>query len=663
MCGIAGILSRGGEPASREALARMASALSHRGPDERGMYRDRFVGLAHTRLSIIDLATGQQPMANEDETLWVVFNGEIFNYVELREELLALGHTFRTTSDTEVIVHAFESWGRDAFTRFNGQFAIALWDARAKRLTLARDRAGVRPLFLVEHAGRLLFASEARALFAADASIPRELDPVGIDETFTFWSVVAPQSVFKGVEELPPGCSRTYAAEGTSEHRYHRPSYPRGGMPPFTLSDEEAASHVLGALERATSLRLLRADVPVGCYLSGGLDSSLVAALGLRAKPEGFRTFSLRFEDAEYDETRYQRAVRDMLGTEHYEVVVSRRDIAEIFPSVVAHTERPLLRTGPAPMYLLSRLVREQGVKVVLTGEGADEVFAGYDLFREAKVRRFWARQPESTSRPRLIERLYPYLERSPAAQQAMARRFFGRELHRYREPGFSHDPRWHAAAALKRLFSGEQREATKGTDVVARLVSRLPPEFSEWTTLSQDQHLEITTLLPGYILSSQGDRMLMANSIEGRFPFLDRDVMELAARLPPRLKLRVLDEKYIVKRVARGLIPDEVVRRKKQPYRAPDAACFVADDSPAWVREVLSEEHVRSAGVFEPRAVAQLFEKCRSARDAALSNADNMALVGVLSTQLLHEQLKTPPRAEDRVEFGTLVDRVAVPT
>jgi asparagine synthase (glutamine-hydrolysing) len=342
---------------------------------------------------------------------------------------------------------------------------------------------------------------------------------------------------------------------------------------------------------------------------------------------------------------------------------VSRRDIAEIFPTVVAHTERPLLRTGPAPMYLLSRLVREQGVKVVLTGEGADEMFAGYDLFREAKVRRFWARQPESTSRPRLIERLYPYLERSPAAQQAMARRFFGRELHRYREPGFSHDPRWHAAAALKRLFSGEQREATKGTDVVARLVSRLPPEFSEWTPLSQDQHLEITTLLPGYILSSQGDRMLMANSVEGRFPFLDRDVMELAARLPPRLKLKVLDEKYIVKRVARGLIPDEVVRRKKQPYRAPDAACFVADDSPAWVREVLREDHVRSAGVFEPRAVAQLFEKCRSARDAALSNADNMALVGVLSTQLLHEQLRTPPRGEDRVEFGTLVDRVAVPT
>jgi asparagine synthase (glutamine-hydrolysing) len=290
-------------------------------------------------------------------------------------------------------------------------------------------------------------------------------------------------------------------------------------------------------------------------------------------------------------------------------------------------------------------------------------MFAGYDLFREAKVRRFWAKQPESSCRPRLIERLYPYLERSPAAQQAMARRFFGRELGRAREPGFSHEPRWHAAAALKRLFSGEQRQATSGTDVTARLLARLPPEFGEWTELAQDQHLEITTLLPGYILASQGDRMLMANSVEGRFPFLDREVMELAARLPPKLKLRVLDEKYVVKRAARGLIPDEIIQRKKQPYRAPDAACFVADDSPAWVRDVLSEANVKSAGVFEHRAVAQLFEKCRASRDATLSNADNMALVGVLSTQLLHAQLASSPRAEAGVEFGTIVDRVAVPT
>jgi asparagine synthase (glutamine-hydrolysing) len=667
MCGIAGIVSlrEGLEPPSLEALSAMASLLRHRGPDEFGLYRDGRAGLAHARLSIIDLATGQQPLANETNNLWVVFNGEIFNYVELREELVALGHTFRTKSDTEVIVHAYEAWGEGAFERFNGQFAICLWDASARRAVFARDRLGVRPLYLCERGGRLYFASEVRAIFGADPSIPRAFDPVGVEQTLTFWTVVPPQGVFEGVSELEPGCVRTYdGAGGVRETRFWRPRYPEGGEGGFRGTLGEATEAVRAALEDATRLRMLRADVPVGSYLSGGLDSSLVAALGRRAKGERFQTFSLRFVDREYDETEYQRLMVERLGTEHHEVLVSRRDVAEAFPAAVEHAERPILRTAPAPLYLLSRLVRDAGIKVVLTGEGADEMFAGYDLFREGAVRRFWARQPGSTLRPLLLQRLYPYLARSPVSQQAFARQFFGRDLARAGEPGFAHGTRWHTTGALKRLLAPAFRERASGRDVVAELVASLPPEFSRWSALAQDQCVEVKTLLSGYLLSSQGDRMLMANSVEGRFPFLDPRVVALADSLPAAYKLRVLDEKHVLKRAAEGLVPPEIVRRPKQPYRAPDALSFVGDDAPGWVEGAASAEAARAAGVFDPAAVEQLWAKCRRLKGGAqLSNADNMALVGVLSTHLLHERLlRRAPSPGPAPRFTTLVDRLAGP-
>ena len=407
----------------------MIGALRHRGPDEFGVYRDHRAGLAHARLSIIDLVTGQQPLTNEDGTLWVVFNGEIYNYVELRAELVTAGHRFLTKSDTEVIVHAFEQWGTDAFARFNGQFAVALWDARTESLVLARDRLGVRPLYLCAHAGRLWFASEVKAIFAGDPTIPRRLDPVGMAETFTFWTTAAPQTVFAGVTELEPGHVRTVTRGRIYDRAFWEPRYPVGRDALFRGTLEDATEQVRDVLEASVGLRMLRADVPVGCYLSGGLDSSLIAALGLRVKGEQFCTYSIRFEDAEYDETRFQRAMATFIGSDHREITVRRRDIADVFPDVVTHAERPLLRTAPAPLYLLSRLVRESGIKVVLTGEGADEMFAGYDIFREARVRRFWGRQPASTIRPRLLDRLYPYLARSPVKQRAMAQAFFGRGI------------------------------------------------------------------------------------------------------------------------------------------------------------------------------------------------------------------------------------------
>jgi asparagine synthase (glutamine-hydrolysing) len=643
MCGIAGVVSRrtggdGSPPGPRaedtEATVRaMLGVLRHRGPDDLGVLVDTAAGFGHTRLAIIDPAGGAQPMRLRDGHLTLVFNGEIYNYIELRAELIQRGRTFRTRSDTEVVLQAFAEWGDRAIERFNGQWAIALWDAARRRLVLCRDRVGIHPLYYAESADRVMFASEVKALFAGDPSLRAGLDPIGLDQTLTFWSAISPRTVFRGISELPPGRIRVYEQGRVDELTYFEHDF----TPTFAGSIADAEHAVRAALERATALRMLRADVPVGCYLSGGLDSSLIAALGLRAKGERFHTFSLRFADAEYDETEFQHLVVRSLATEHHEVVVGRDDIARAFPAVVRHAERPLLRTAPAPMFLLSRTVAEAGIKVVLTGEGADEMFAGYDVFREGVVRRFWAREPSSALRPRLLQRLYPYLARSPVAQQAIAIQFFGCHLAAAGTPGFAHATRWATTAALKRLVAADLRV---DGDAVAALLAELPAGFASWSSLAQDQYLEIRTLLGPYLLGSQGDRMLMAHSVEGRFPFLDAEVVDLAHTLPDAAKLRVLDEKHVLKRVAGTLVPREIIARNKQPYRAPDASSFVTPSAAPAIDELLSPAAVAAAGVLDPRAVGALWRKCRTSAGRVLSNTDNMALVFAISTQLLCREL-----------------------
>lgn len=644
MCGIAGIVDlRGGHAPERGLLRRMASAVRHRGPDELGLYLDETVGFVHTRLSVIDPTRGQQPLSNEDGSVWITYNGEIYDHVELRSRLEACGHRFHTSSDTEVLLHAVCEWGAEALANVNGQFAFALWDRRKRRLLLARDRFGVRPLHLARHAGRLYFASAASAFFA-DPTFPRGFDPRGIDEIFTFWATVAPLTPFAGIEELAPGRLLEIDLESGGSQLLPLPERERPPGP-ASLGLDEAALQLRGELARATRLRIERADVAVGSYLSGGLDSSLIAALAREVRPGHLDTFSVRFDDAEFDETKWQKLVVERLETEHHELRVSARDIARVFPEVVEHAERPLLRTAPAPLYLLSRATRACGTKVVVTGEGADEMLGGYDLFREAKIRAFWARDPDSKLRPRLLERLHPYLRRSPAAAREMARRFFAQGLSETDHPAYSHLPRWRSASALKRLFSRELRETLRDEDPIARLLATLPLDFPSLDLLAKAQHLEVKTLLSGYILSSQGDRALMAHAVEGRFPFLDAGVVAFCSELPARYKLRGLDEKHVLKRAARGLVPDEILARAKQPYRAPDAACFVGGDAPDYVSELLCPEAVSSAGLFDPVAIERLLAKCRSrANEGPLSNADNMALVGVLSSQILWDRLIRSP-------------------
>ncbi|HTR56295.1 MAG TPA: asparagine synthase (glutamine-hydrolyzing) [Kofleriaceae bacterium] len=660
MCGLAGILAHHGPPPSLDALGRMAGALHHRGPDESGIYRDAWCGLAHTRLSIVDIAAGQQPMTDDRDELVVVFNGEIFNHAALRDELRRGGAQFRTRCDTEVVAVALRTWGEAALARFEGQFAIAAWWPRPRALLVARDRFGVRPLHLCEHGGRIYFASEVKAIFAADPSIPRALDPTGLAETFTFWTVVAPRTCFRGVEELRPAHVRVYTPDGTSERCYWQPRFPHDGAAGYRGTIDDAAAELRAALEAATAARL-QADVPVGCYVSGGLDSSMIAALARRASGRRLQTFSLAFADSEYDESRFQRELVARLETEHREIVVSRDAIAQALPDVIRHVERPLLRTGPAPLFLLARLVREAGLKVVLTGEGADELLAGYDLFREARIRRFWAREPASRQRPRLLERLYPYLARSPAAARAMALEFFALDLAHAHAPTFAHGPRWRSARALQRVFASDLRAEIAHTgDVVERLIASFPAELADWDPLARDQYVEIRTLLSGYLLASQGDRVAMASSVEARFPFLDTRVVELASSLPAGYKLRVLDEKHVLKRAAAGLVMRDIIERPKQPYRAPDALAFCGERAPEWIRDELSPAAISACGVFDPACVAQLWSKCRARGDGQLSNADNMALTGILSTQLLHRQLiRSRPCDALAAPPRTVIDRL----
>lgn len=634
MCGICGIVSFG-PPPDPQLVSDMVGTLAHRGPDDCAVLVDHPAVLGHARLSLIDVAGGAQPFGNEDGSIWVSFNGEIFNYVELGRELRSLGHALVTSSDTEVIVHAYEEWGTSCFEHFNGQWALAIWESRRRRLVLARDRLGVRPLYYRRPGSTsIAFASEVKTLFV-DPGVTRHLDPAGLGEVWTHWSCVAPTTVFEGILQLPPGHVGTFDADGFRVEPYWTLDFPARGAEPQQDLEENAAT-LRALVTRATRLRFERSDFPVGAYLSGGLDSAVTAAAIRHFTDADLATFSVRFPDSEFDESPFQQMMVDRLGTTHHHIDVSHRDIAEVFPDVVWHAESPLLRTAPAPLFLLSRLVRQSGYKVVVTGEGADEVLGGYDIYREARVRQFWARHPDSEVRDHAVALLYPWLTRNPGLAPAFARSFFGADLD-VEDLAMSHRPRWNSTAAVTTLLTPDLRRALDASPAT-RLTERMPSSATDWDPLSRAQWLEIATLLPGYILASQGDRMLMAHSVEGRFPFLDSDVVDFASTLPARHKLFGLEEKFILKRAFADLVPAEIVARPKQPYRAPDAASFFVEGMPEWVAEVTSPRALSAAGVFDRGQVDGLMAKARR-RSHSFGNTDNMRMLSVLSTQLLHDQ------------------------
>jgi asparagine synthase (glutamine-hydrolysing) len=659
MCGIAGMFDRSGRSlAAEEDMRQMLAMLRHRGPDEFGILLDGETSLGSARLSIIDLSGGTQPIANEDGSLWIVFNGEIFNYVELRAELQGRGHRFRTSSDTEVILHLFEEYGAACLNRMNGQFSIAIWDRVRRRLFLARDRLGVRPLFYTEIAdGPLIFGSEIKALFS-EPRVSRELEPSVVQEIFTFWAPLPGQTAFRGIKELPAGHYLVADADTLEVRSWWAPQFPvadQDGLAKAARPFDEVVEQFQQLLIDACRIRL-RADVPVGAYLSGGLDSSTIAAVIRRYASNRLITFSIAFSDEQFDESVYQQEMAAHLGTDHHVIRATHADIGKIFPEVVWHAEVPLMRTSPAPMFLLSQLVRETGFKVVLTGEGADEFLGGYDIFKEAKVRRFWARHPESKLRPLLFKRLYPDI-RGFGESSEMLSAFFADGLQDFRNPWYSHAIRWKNNRRTHRFLAQAQEF---GDEHCQRcLEPLLPAAFDRWEPLARAQYLEIAVFMSQYLLSSQGDRMGMANSVEGRFPFLDVRLVEFCNALEPRWKLRGLREKHLLKEAARPWLPEQICQRRKRPYRAPVHRSFFNESTPDYVGDVLSGSSLKESGLFKLAPVEQLVQKLR--RGMPLGETDDMALAGLISTQLLHRQFvrdfrrATPISGRDRVKICRL--------
>jgi asparagine synthase (glutamine-hydrolysing) len=636
MCGIAGrynFYTPSSVDKTESDIKGMMSVIRHRGPDESGIYLDENVGLGSVRLSIIDISSGQQPMCDESGEYWIVYNGEIFNYQELRKELEKKGVRLRTNCDTEVVVQMYAIYGAACLQYFNGQFAFSIWNAKKKELFLARDRVGIRPLFYWKDSDSFAFCSEIKGLFAL-TEIERSISPKNISQIFTFWTTISPNTPFENIYELPPGHFMVVKPTGINIQKYWSLEFPvDGNHYKGTLND--AVEEFRDLLKDAVRIRL-RADVQVAAYLSGGLDSSVITSLIKEINPGVLNTFSIGFRDKAFDESVYQVEAAKYFNTNHTAFECTSEEIAEQFLNTIWHTEFPILRTAPTPMFLLSKKVSERNIKVVMTGEGSDEILAGYNIFKEAKIRRFWAKQPSSSMRPKLLSKLYPYLPMLKDGGNLGAKMFFGYKLNETSDPLYSHLLRWHNTSRIKSFFSDEISAQLKNYNPLEEISGKLPTNFSSWSDLAQSQFLETSIFMSGYLLSSQGDRMAMGNSVEGRYPFLDYRVIEFCSKLPDRYKLNVLNEKFLLKKMSVGRIPESITKRSKQPYRAPIAQTFFNLNTPSFIADILSENSIKSLNLFNPQKVNSLISKLKLQKN--VTEVDQMAITGILSTQMLQK-------------------------
>ncbi|MFO7525101.1 MAG: asparagine synthase (glutamine-hydrolyzing) [Ignavibacteriaceae bacterium] len=629
MCGIAGILnlSRNGNIDPTD-LQKMVHLMRHRGPDESGLYIDNKIALAQSRLSIIDLSHGVQPIHNEDKSLWIIFNGEIFNYPDLKDYLISKGHKFYTHTDTEVLIHLFEEEGVHCVNKLNGQFAFAIWDNINESLFIARDRVGIRPLFYAQHNDQLIFSSEIKAILSIPGFL-KELDYRALDQVFTFWTTLKRKTIFKGVKELPPGHYLIASGDKIVIKEFwelpfstHRSEWDRNKL----------IENAKELLYDAIKIRL-RADVPVGSYLSGGLDSSGITSVIKKNFNNNLRTFGIRFESAEFDEGQFQQKMVNYLGVDHSELYINNSDIADNLESLIWFTEKPLLRTAPVPLYLLSRLVLENKYKVVLTGEGADEVFGGYNIYKEAKIRNFWAKFPESKIRPTLLAKLYPYIFRDNRLNESLVE-FFRFGIDDPLNPFFSHIVRWNNTSKIKTFFSPDLKENLGSYNGLEELLTELPQDFNNWNYFSKAQYLEITIFMSNYLLSSQGDRTAMAHSVEMRMPFLDYRIVELMCNIDPELKINSLNEKFLLKKIFKDLLPEIILNRDKNPYRAPIKQGIFSNKG--ILDKYLNNDSLNEAGLFDAKKVGFLINKMNKLDKTG--EVDNMALIGILSSQIIHK-------------------------
>lgn len=611
MCGIVGLVDLNGRPIQRPWVERLNRCLVHRGPDDEGYYFNGSVVLGQRRLAIIDLVTGRQPMGNEDGSVWVTFNGEIYNFQELRGRLESLGHEFRTESDTEVIVHGYEQWGFDCIREFRGMFAFLLWDDRRRLLFAARDRVGKKPLFYTLTDGLFLAASELQALLQHPA-ISRAIDVTALDDYLTYGYIPAPKTIFRGVYKLPPAhWLALQILEGgryrLQVERYWELTY----EPKWALTEEEAMEGLLEALTEAVRLRMI-ADVPLGALLSGGVDSSVVVALMARLSDRPVRTFSIGFDEQDFNELPYARAVAERYGTEHHELIV-RPDAVEVLPMLVRHYGEPYADSSAVPTYYVARMAR-QFVTVVLNGDGGDECFAGYDRYAGTLLAEQYGRLPAWLRRVALSSvRLIP--EGLPAGHRL-------RRVRRFVEaaslPAGSRYVRWVS------IFPGERRRALYSDDL-RQILNGYQAEawlLGLWENgqkmglhpLDLQLAVDVHSYLP-YDLLVKMDIATMANSLEARSPFLDHKVLEFCGRLPtpfkmqgPTLRKRTWVSKYLLKRLAERLVPVGNLYRRKMGFGVPVGDWLRGPLRP-WLEDVLLSSRAHARGYFRPEVVRTLVQ------------------------------------------------------
>ena len=599
MCGIAGIADVTGRAVDRRLLRAMTTVQAHRGPDGEGFVCRGPVGLGHRRLAIIDLATGDQPMSNEDGSVWIVFNGEIYNFRELRRDLEARGATFRTSSDTEVILRAYELDGPDCVRLLRGMFAFAILDERARRLFLARDRAGIKPLVYSWNGQRLLFASELKGILE-DPSFPRTIDRNALGEYLTHHYVPAPRTIFSAARKLPPASTLVLPLDGGAPvvSRYWTLRFSPGGG----TSESEWVAGLRTQLESAVRSHMI-SDVPIGAFLSGGVDSSTVVALMARASSSPIRTFAIGFDQADFDELAYARQVARRYGTEHHEYVVTPNAL-EVLPKLVWHFDEPFADSSAIPTYYVSQITR-QHVTVALSGDGGDENFAGYRRYARALELKTSGAGAVGLLRPliALAARVLPV----GAPGQAYAALHAAAGVEQYFRL-----VTYERAETLRRLLAANLRGlADSAAD--ATIFSRLAAEIGPGDYVSALQQIDIRTYLPDDILTKV-DRTSMAVSLEARVPLLDHVLMEYVATIPSSLKLRAGTGKYLLKRAMADYLPEEILNRRKMGFGVPLATWF-RGELRDMARDVLLSRSARERDVFCIAEVERLLRVHESGR------------------------------------------------
>jgi asparagine synthase (glutamine-hydrolysing) len=587
MCGICGVA--GGDPAGgRELVGRMCSALAHRGPDDEGSVHLDGVTLGMRRLSIIDLEGGHQPMPNEDSTVWAIQNGEIYNHLELRELLVAAGHSFNTQSDTEVLVHGYEEWGEAMVDRLNGMFAFAVLDRRRGVVLLARDRMGIKPLHYAIDGKRLVFASELKALLR-DPALRREIDPVALDQYLAYEFVPSPRSIVLGIDKLQPAHILTWSVkDGT--HRIRRYWSPELGVADGHRSLDEESERLRAVLRESVRKELI-SDVPLGVFLSGGIDSSAVAAMMTQLGGD-VKSFSVGFADRSFDESGYARQVALHLGTEHRELTLEPDMLLGLIPKLPSLLDEPLGDASIIPTYLLSEFTRRH-VKVALGGDGGDELFAGYPTLQAHRLAAYYLRAPR-VLREGVVE---PLVRRLPVSRGNLsfdfrAKRFVGGA----RYPVAERHQRWMGS------FNAQERAVLLAREVPHEVEDG---EAAYADPLNQVLALDMRLYLENDILVKL-DRASMMASLEGRVPLLNNDFVEYATHLPLNMKLRGLRSKFLLKRALRGLLPEAILNRPKKGFGIPVAHWF-RGPLKEQLLSVLSPERIARKGFFDPAAVAAL--------------------------------------------------------